>query len=137
MRAIRGKDTRPEMVVRKALHAAGFRFRLHRRDLPGKPDLVLPRDRAVIFVHGCFWHQHDCSAFKMPDERGDFWRTKFQANVARDRYVRDQLLQQGWRVAQVWECSLRGRNKLGIDVVASSLADWIRSDSGSIELRES
>lgn len=137
MRAIRGENTRPEMAVRKALHAAGFRYRLHSRLLPGKPDLVLPKYRAVIFVHGCFWHRHDCSAFKMPAERADFWQRKLQANVDRDRRVRGQLMQQGWRVALVWECSLGGRNNISINVVASSLGDWLRSDSPSIEQSES
>jgi DNA mismatch endonuclease, patch repair protein len=133
MSAIRGENTRPELAVRKALHAAGFRYRLHSRVLPGKPDLVLPKYRAVIFVHGCFWHRHGCSAFKMPAERADFWQRKLQANVDRDRHVQEQLMQQGWRVAQVWECSLRGRNRQPIGVLASTLGDWLGSDLLSIE----
>ena len=136
MRAIRGKNTRPELAVRRALHAAGFRYRVHSRNLPGKPDLVLPKYRAVIFVHGCFWHKHECRAFRIPKERADFWRNKLQANVDRDRRILENLMQQGWRVAQVWECSLRGRNKLSINVVASSLSAWLRSDSPSMEQSE-
>lgn len=136
MRAIRGKDTRPEMAVRSALHAAGFRYRLHARELPGKPDIVLPKYRAVVFVHGCFWHQHDCSAFKMPANRQEFWREKIGGNVRRDEAVREKLLNQGWRVALVWECSLRGRNKLSMDGIVSSLSAWLGSGIASIEIRE-
>lgn len=107
MRAIRSADTKPELLVRKALFAAGFRYRLHQRDLPGKPDIVLAKYRTVIFVHGCFWHGHDCKYFKIPKTRPDFWLTKIRANQSRDQTVVAQLNQSGWHVIEVWECSTR------------------------------
>ncbi|MBK9268074.1 MAG: DNA mismatch endonuclease Vsr [Sphingomonadales bacterium] len=112
MAAIRSKDTKPELLIRKGLHAAGFRFRLHVRDLSGKPDLVLRRHRAVIFVNGCFWHGHECAMFKYPAARSEFWREKIGKNVERDTLAQRTLLEQGWRVCVVWECALRGRHRL-------------------------
>lgn len=113
MSGIRGKNTKPEIIVRKALHAAGYRFRLHRKDLPGKPDIVLPKYKTVIFVHGCFWHKHDCRYFKWPKTRPDFWREKIEGNVERDRLAYEKLEEMGWRVKVVWECELElGINKL-------------------------
>lgn len=117
MSRIRGRDTRPEMLVRRGLHACGFRYRLQDRKLPGRPDLIFPRYRAVIFVHGCFWHGHDCPLFKLPETRRDFWDAKISSNRTRDKRVEETLLEQGWRVATVWECSLKGINKLGGDEV--------------------
>ena len=107
MSGIRGKDTKPEILVRKALHAAGYRFRLHRNDLPGKPDIVLPRYRTVIFVHGCFWHGHMCKHFKWPKTREDFWRAKITRNVERDREAIAALEKLGWTVKVVWECEVK------------------------------
>lgn len=108
MAAIRGRDTKPELIVRRIAHRLGYRFRLHRRDLPGRPDLVLPRHRAVIFVHGCFWHQHNCRYGRVePATRAEFWKKKRAENVARDvRNVR-ALRTCGWRVLVVWECWTR------------------------------
>lgn len=117
MSRIRGRDTRPEMFIRRGLHACGFRYRLQDRKLPGRPDLIFPRYRAVIFVHGCFWHGHDCPLFKLPKTRRDFWDAKISSNRSRDKRVEGTLLEQGWRVATVWECSLKGINKLGGDEV--------------------
>lgn len=108
MAAIRGKDTAPELAVRRILHAMGLRFRLHRRDLPGRPDIVLPKHRTVVFVHGCFWHRHeDCRYTTTPKTRQEFWQSKFAANIERDRRNRTDLLQLGWRVIVIWECELR------------------------------
>ena len=108
MAAIRGKDTAPELAVRRILHAMGLRFRLHRKDLPGRPDIVLPKHRTVVFVHGCFWHRHeDCRYTTTPKTRQEFWQTKFAANVERDRRNRTDLQRLGWRVIVVWECELR------------------------------
>ena len=106
MAAIRGKDTKPEMLVRRFLHKHGFRFRLHRKGLPGKPDIVLPKYRTAIFVHGCFWHSHDCKNFVMPTTRQNFWKNKLAATSARDAVVTQELRNQGWRVVTVWECGL-------------------------------
>ena len=108
MAAIRSKDTAPELAVRRILHAMGLRFRLHRKDLPGRPDIVLPKHRTVVFVHGCFWHRHkDCRHTTTPKTRQEFWQTKFASNVERDRRNRTDLQQLGWRVIVVWECELR------------------------------
>jgi DNA mismatch endonuclease (patch repair protein) len=114
MRAIKSANTKPEILVRKALHAAGFRFRLHSKNLPGKPDIVLPKYRTVIFVHGCFWHGHDCEYFKVPKTRTEFWLNKITENKRRDKINADKLIELGWRVLVVWECDTRG-NGDGLD----------------------
>lgn len=106
MAAIRGKDTKPELQVRRAIHAAGLRFRLHHRDLPGRPDIVMPRIKTVVFVHGCFWHAHSCQRSK-PKTRAKFWAQKFETNQARDRRVRYFLKAAGWQVHVIWECELK------------------------------
>ncbi len=105
MAAVRGKNTRPELAVRSALFRAGYRYRLHRRDLPGSPDIVLPRYRVVVFVHGCFWHGHDCPRGRRPASNVEFWNTKLERNVARDRASRAALEAAGWTVAVIWQCS--------------------------------
>jgi len=113
MSQIRDRDTKPEKIVRSLLHRMGYRFRLHRRDLPGSPDIVLPRYRLVIFVHGCFWHRHEgCKYTYMPKSRPEFWKTKFEQNVERDRRVRRDLEAQGLRVETVWECETKMPNYL-------------------------
>ncbi len=106
MSGIRGRNTRPELVLRSALHARGFRFRLHVRDLPGKPDLVLPKHRAVIQVHGCFWHRHGCPKTTSPSTNSKFWETKFRQNVERDVKTEAKLEELGWRFGLIWECAL-------------------------------
>lgn len=129
MAGIRGKDTRPEMIVRRGLHARGFRFRLHVRRLPGTPDLVFPRRRAVIFVHGCFWHGHDCHLFRLPATRRELWRTKIGGNAARDAAAEDALAAAGWRVLTIWECALKGRERLPVEAVLDRAAEWLASGS--------
>lgn len=127
MGGIRAKDTKPEKALRWALHARGLRYRLHAKGVPGRPDLVFPRFRAVVFVHGCFWHRHHgCRYTATPATRADFWQAKFAENVQRDRTVRDALLSAGWRVATVWECALRKPAQL--TVVADMISDWMKSD---------
>ncbi|MBL8967699.1 MAG: DNA mismatch endonuclease Vsr [Spirochaetaceae bacterium] len=108
MAAVRGRDTAPERSIRSALHARGYRFRVDARDLPGRPDLKLTRHGAVVFVHGCFWHGHDCPRFRAPLSNTAFWLAKIEGNRSRDRRVVDELLAAGWRVAVVWECALKG-----------------------------
>lgn len=135
MSGIRGKNTRPELLVRKALHAAGFRYRLHERTLPGKPDMVFPRYRAVVFIHGCFWHGHDCHLFRMPSTRTEFWQDKLEGNVTRDRQAVIRLRDIGWRVGTVWECALKGREKLQINDIATTLAVWLRGETPELEIR--
>jgi len=108
MRGIRSHDTQPELALRKYLHALGYRFRLHRKDLPGSPDLVLPRHHLAIFVHGCFWHRHaGCFYATTPGTRASFWESKFEANVRRDRKACKELEYSGWRVLIVWECGFK------------------------------
>lgn len=107
MARFRSKDTKPEMLVRRELHRRGYRFRLHRRDLPGKPDIVLPRHAIAIFVHGCFWHQHDgCKIARVPKTRTEFWKMKFDGNRLRDHVAAERLAALGWRVIVLWECDV-------------------------------
>lgn len=113
MQAIKGRDTGPELIVRRLLHAMGYRFRLHRRDLPGSPDVVLPRHRAVVLIHGCFWHRHTCARGRsMPSARRAFWRAKFQRNIERDNRNIRALRRDGWRVLVIWECQTRNPDTL-------------------------
>ena len=107
MAGIKGKNTKPERFLRSALHGMGYRYRLGGRGLPGRPDLVFPARRVVVFVHGCFWHMHDCEYFKWPSNNASFWREKIVGNAARDKQVHQQLEKAGWKVVVVWECELR------------------------------
>ena len=134
MSAVKSKNTKPELQVRTVLHALGFRFRLHRSDLPGKPDLVFPRYHAVVFIHGCFWHGHDCILFRWPKTRREFWRSKIESNVRRDHEHMRALVHDGWRVATIWECALRGRTRLSIDSVGEKCGFWLMSNDKSMEL---
>ena len=136
MSGIRGKNTKPELWLRKALHALGFRFRVHVRDLPGRPDIVLPKWKAVVLVHGCFWHQHGgCRFATRPATRPDFWQAKFASNIERDRRQLAALQQIGWRTAVIWECSLRHPQDL--DATAAALADWLTSGAAQLETEPS
>jgi DNA mismatch endonuclease, patch repair protein len=135
MAGIRSTNTRPELTIRKALHAAGFRYRLHSRDVPGKPDMAFARYRAAVFVNGCFWHGHDCPLFRLPDTRREFWSAKIERNRQRDAKVRQQLETAGWRSMTVWECAIRGRGAPGLASVVTRAAAWLRSDAGSAEIR--
>lgn len=128
MSRIRSRDTKPELQLRRALHARGFRYRLHDRRLPGTPDLVLPARNAVVFIHGCFWHGHDCALGVTPNTRTDFWEAKIQSNSARDAAAEAALRDAGWRVLTVWECALRGRRRLPFEDVVHFAADFLRSD---------
>lgn len=132
MSGIRGKNTKPELALRRALHARGFRFRLHSSGVHGRPDLVLKKSRATVFVHGCFWHRHEgCRYATNPSTRPEFWQAKFEANVARDSAVRAILLENGWRVATVWECALRKPHQ--VSSTTDLLAKWLQSNE--LELR--
>ncbi|MEH0153597.1 very short patch repair endonuclease [Limibacter armeniacum] len=130
MASIKGKDTRPELIVRRYLHRHGFRFRLHGRYrgkvLPGKPDIVLPKYKTVIFVHGCFWHGHqDCKYYKLPKTNTEFWRWKIARNRANDISHRMDLLREGWNVMTVWECAIRYDKERTLKVL-DSLVDMIK-----------
>lgn len=125
MAGIRGKNTKPELIVRRALHARGFRYRLHASELPGKPDLVFPKFRAVIFVHGCFWHGHECHLFRWPGSRVEFWKKKLSANIERDLKVRQQLTENGWRICEIWECALSGRERRPISEIVEHCSGFL------------
>ena len=134
MAAVRGKNTKPELAIRSALHRRGFRFRLHRKDLPGRPDLVFAGRGAVIFVHGCFWHGHDCHLFRWPRSREVFWRDKIETNIERDRLQHQALSETGWRIGTVWECALKGKTRLSLESVADQCATWLKSDIQILEV---
>jgi DNA mismatch endonuclease (patch repair protein) len=132
MAGIKGSHTRPERELRRALHALGFRFRLHCRDLPGRPDLVLPKWNAAIFVHGCFWHRHEgCRYCTTPATRPEFWQKKFDSNVERDGRNLSALRLAGWRTCTVWECALGGK---GTSAAADRIDQWLRSDEPVLEI---
>ena len=126
MSGIRGKNTKPELLVRSYLHAQGYRFLIHDRRFPGKPDLVLPRWRTVVFVHGCFWHWHSCRYFKLPQTRTDFWRKKLTDNKNRDQSNRLKIEELGWRVLAVYECALRDAPEETLYGLASSISQSCR-----------
>ncbi len=135
MRAVRSRDTQPELRVRRAAHALGLRFRLHRADLPGKPDLVFPARRIALFVHGCFWHGHDCSFYRLPQTRADFWLAKIETNQKRDAKVMRELYKSGWRQLVIWECAIRGKKAEAVKVVIDKTEKWIRSKRRFAEIR--
>jgi len=128
MAGIKGKNTKPELIIRRGLHRLGFRFRIHDKRLPGKPDLVFPKYKAVIQVQGCFWHGHDCHLFKWPSTRQDFWRAKISGTKQRDARNLKALEETGWRVLTLWECALKGANPLKIEEVLTSTSSWLKSD---------
>jgi DNA mismatch endonuclease (patch repair protein) len=135
MAGIRGKNTKPEMIIRRGLHGRGFRYLLHDKRLPGKPDLVFPKYRAVVFVHGCFWHGHDCHLFKWPKTRTDFWRAKISRNRVIDQTAIIALKEAGWRCCVIWECGLKGRESLPAQSTVDRVARWLYSSSRKYELR--
>lgn len=135
MSRIRSTNTKPEVTIRKALHRRGFRYRLHSARVAGKPDIALPTHHAAVFVHGCFWHGHDCPLYRLPKTRPEFWAAKVGANRARDERVRHLLRDAGWRRLVVWECALRGQPPAAIERVADRVAKWIKSTRGDTEIR--
>ena len=135
MASIRSLNTRPEIMVRKALHARGFRYRIHVKTLPGRPDIVLRRFRAVIFVNGCFWHGHNCRLFRRPETRPAFWEKKIQRNRERDIQVRGVLLAAGWRCLTVWECSIRGPESRELEQVIDQIIGWLADGGAELEIR--
>jgi DNA mismatch endonuclease (patch repair protein) len=135
MSGIRSTNTKPELVLRRGLHAAGFRYRLHVRDLSGHPDIVFPRYKAVIFAHGCFWHGHDCHLFKWPSTRPEFWKAKIARNHAVDARNEAALKSQGWRIGVVWECALKGKTRLELAEVIRRCEKWLHSRSPDLEIK--
>ena len=134
MSGIKGKNTKPELMIRSILHKSGFRYRVHVKGLPGKPDLVFKKYMAVIFVHGCFWHMHDCKYFKWPKSRTDFWKEKLNKNHTNDKQNIVKLSDLGWRVCVIWECSIR-EAKNDMDSIKIKVEKWLRSDKDFLEVR--
>jgi len=133
MSGIRGKNTKPEMLIRSILFKAGYRFRLHRKDLPGTPDIVMPGRRVAIFIHGCFWHRHhDCSLARLPKSNAEFWKAKLSENGRRDRTQYRELAKLGWRVLVIWECAIRREHDIAR--LAASIARWIDSGGSFSEI---
>lgn len=134
MRAVKSRDTKPEVMLRKALHRSGLRYRICQKDLPGKPDLYFPKYKAAVFVHGCFWHIHNCSAFRLPATRAEFWRYKLQRNTARDKAVIDELRSRHIRVLIVWECALTGKQRLPESMPVILVRTWLASTGEYAEI---
>lgn len=136
MAGIKGRNTKPELLIRSLLHKKGFRYRLHVKDLPGKPDIVLPKYRSVIFIHGCFWHGHQgCHLFKLPATRTEFWKEKIDRNQMNDLKAVNLLLANSWRICIVWECSIRGAKK-DPEKVVNTIIDWLSGTELFLEVRE-
>ena len=135
MAAVKSRDTAPELTVRTALHRRGFRYRKNVAGLPGKPDLVFAKYGAVVLVHGCFWHGHDCGMYRLPGTRTEFWREKAESNRRRDREVRETLCETGWRCLTVWECALRGPERRGLDEVIDEIAGWLAGGGRLADVR--
>lgn len=136
MSGIGTANTKPEIIVRKLLFAQGFRFRLQRKDLPGKPDIVLPKYEVAIFVHGCFWHCHECHLFKWPKSNAAFWRKKILGNRDRDARNVKELRALGWHVMTVWECAVRGKNQRQLNSLQQKISDWITTESHRIRAKQ-
>jgi DNA mismatch endonuclease, patch repair protein len=134
MSRIKSRDTKPEMFMRSMIHRLGYRYRLHRKDLPGSPDIVLPKYKAVVFVNGCFWHRHLCHLFKWPNTRAAFWKAKINRNFERDQEAARTLKSLGWRVCTLWECSLKGRLR-DPNRVVHELTQWLISDKDCLEIQ--
>jgi len=134
MAAVRGKDTKPELLIRRGLHGLGYRYRLHAKDLPGKPDLVFPKYRAVIFIHGCFWHGHHCPLFRLPATRTEFWRDKISGNVARDDRALKALHEAGWRTGTVWECAVKGTGRRPLPEVLHQISEWLTAKQTAFDI---
>ncbi|NLV67507.1 MAG: DNA mismatch endonuclease Vsr [Spirochaetes bacterium] len=129
MRGIGSRNTKPELLIRKRLFGMGFRYRVNDRKIFGSPDIVFPKYHAVVFIHGCFWHGHDCEIFKLPGTRTEFWKEKIEVNRERDAKVLNQLRAEGWRICIVWECAVKGKAQLQrVDITVSKIAEWVRSE---------
>ena len=136
MSGIQGKNTSPELLIRKALHARGFRFRIHAKHLPGKPDLLLPKYKAAVFIHGCFWHGHACRYFKVPQTRPEFWLEKIAKNQIRDGLQESALREMGWRILIVWECAVRSMKREKSPLLVDLIANWLINGSEYFQIDE-
>lgn len=129
MSGIKSRNTAPELMVRRGLHAHGFRYRLHVKELPGSPDIVLPKWRTALFVNGCFWHGHPCHLFRLPATRQEWWRAKIETNIKRDARITETLSSRSWKILTVWECAIRGRTARGIEETVSLIDQFVRSNA--------
>jgi len=134
MSGIQGKDTIPELKIRSALHKLGYRYKLHDKHLPGKPDLVFPKYNAVILIHGCFWHLHNCLLFKWPSTRPEFWKDKITGNKERDEKNLLLLNEKNWRTLIIWECAMKGKYKLDFGSTIISISEWLKSSDKYAEI---
>jgi DNA mismatch endonuclease (patch repair protein) len=134
MSGIKNKDTKGELLIRKSLHALGFRYQLHRKDIPGRPDLTFPKFQAVIFINGCFWHAHNCHLFKWPSSRSDFWQEKITSNKIRDEKNHAKCTELGWKILVIWECSLKGKTKRSFNEVINTVQNWLLYDPQNAEI---
>lgn len=134
MAAIRSKNSKPEIVFRKSLFARGYRYRLHRKDLAGRPDLVLAKHRIAVFVHGCFWHLHDCHLFRWPKTNAKFWKRKISGNAQLDVEHQDVLIRSQWRVAVIWQCAIEGRRRKTMTAVLDEFEAWLEDDKARLEI---
>ena len=134
MAGIRGKDTKPELIIRKGLSNIGYRYVLHDKRLPGKPDLVFPKYNAVILINGCFWHGHDCNLFKWPKTQKEFWQNKINSNKERDIKNNKLLSGAGWRVLTIWECAVKGKSTGSLDKVVDTASRWLANGNKNMEI---
>lgn len=136
MARIRSKNTEPEMCIRKGLHALGYRYILHSAKIPGKPDIVLPKYRAVIFIHGCYWHGHDCGQAKLPKSNGSYWLPKIARNQERDARNLAAVEAAGWRHLVIWECAFRRKGEIGLEETVREAAEWVTNGDNSAEIQQ-
>lgn len=134
MSRVGSKDTKPELLIRKGLHARGFRYKLHSKGLPGKPDLVFPRYRSLIFVNGCFWHGHCCNLYRFPKSNTKYWEEKIKKNVERDSSNISYLSDAGWRILIIWECATKGKARLPLEYVLNTASEWLLSEKPNCEI---
>lgn len=135
MSGIRGKNTQPELLIRKNLHGRGLRYRLHDKRLPGKPDIVFPRYRAVILINGCFWHGHSCKLFKWPSSNEIFWREKITSNIQVDELAVTMLHEQRWRILKIWECALKGKQRWPLELLIDEVVYWLKHGHATYEIK--
>lgn len=134
MSGIRGKNTKPELALRSELHKRGFRFRVHYKKLPGTPDLVFPKYKAIILINGCFWHGHDCHLFRWPATRAQFWKTKIESNILRDQKNFNKYRELNWKTLVIWECALKGKAAIGINQTCEVASRWLQFDHLDAEI---
>lgn len=136
MSKIRGRDTKPEIFIRNIIYSAGFRYRLHAKGIPGRPDIVLRRWKTLIFVNGCFWHGHDCHGTRRPKSNRKFWNAKIKRNIERDTDNLAECRRLGWRVLVVWECALRGKSRWAEERLARQMSAWIERDAKHVSIKQ-